>query len=195
MAERAHPDLPGFKDKCFGLKKSIYKKNLYKRYQFCNKYIENKIVLDIPCGTGWGTSLLKKAKEIYAVDNSPEAIEYAQKLFKRRNIHYELGDMSSLQFDDYFFDVVICLEGFEHVPKEVGLKFLDEAVRVLKKDGSLIMTVPVLTDGKHSGNPYHLNEPSVGELQEILRARFLFVYYDIIKGPEGEIVYFVGTPK
>jgi len=195
MAERAHPDLPGFKDKCFGLRKSVYKKNLYKRYRFCNKYIEGKTILDVPCGTGWGTSLLKKAKEIYAVDNSPEAIEYAQNNFKKKNIHYQLGDMSSLRFDDHFFDVVICLEGFEHVPKEVGLKFLDEAVRVLKKEGSLIMTVPVLTDGKHSGNPYHLYEPSIEELRKILSDRFHFTYFETVKGPESQIVYFVGNTK
>lgn len=195
MAERAHPDLPGFKDKWFGLKKSVYKKNLYKRYHFCNKYIEGKTILDVPCGTGWGTSLLKKAKEIYAVDNSPEAIEYAQNNFKRKNIHYKLGDMSSLQFDDHFFDAVICLEGFEHVPKEVGLKFLDEAVRVLKKEGLLIMTIPVLTDGKHSGNPYHLYEPSIEELREILSDRFHSMYFETVKGPESPIVYFVGNTK
>ena len=195
MAERAHPDLPGFKDRWFGLKKSVYKKNLYKRYRFCNKYIEGKTILDVPCGTGWGTSLLKKAKEIYAVDNSPEAIEYAQNNFKRKNIHYQLGDMSSLQFDDHFFDAVICLEGFEHVHKDVGIKFLDEAKRVLKRGGLLIMTVPVLTDGKHSGNPHHLYEPSIEELRKTLSDRFHFMYFETVVGPESKIVYFVGNTK
>ena len=59
MAERAHPEHKGFKDKFFGLFKNKYKQNLYKRYLFCNDYISNKIVLDVPCGTGWGTSLLR----------------------------------------------------------------------------------------------------------------------------------------
>jgi 2-polyprenyl-3-methyl-5-hydroxy-6-metoxy-1,4-benzoquinol methylase len=195
MAERAHPDLPGFKDKWFGLKKSKYKSNLYRRYEFCNKYIMDKVILDIPCGTGWGTSLLKNAKMIYAVDIAPEAIEYATEHFRMKNVVYELGDMLSLRFDSGFFDAIVCLEGFEHVPRETGLKFLDEASRTLKKDGLLIMTVPILTTGKHSGNPYHLYEPSLEELQETLTQRFSFVFFETIDGPESQIVYFVGKTK
>ncbi len=73
MAERAHPEDPGFKDKMLGLKENRYKKKLYDRYKFCNNFINGKSVLDIPCGVGWGTSLLKKAKSIIGIDISSEA--------------------------------------------------------------------------------------------------------------------------
>jgi ubiquinone/menaquinone biosynthesis C-methylase UbiE len=195
MAERAHPDLPGFRDKLLGLKKSVYRKNLYRRYEFCNKYIKDKTVLDIPCGTGWGTSLLKGAKHIYALDIAQDAIEYARSHFSRGNISYEVGDMARLQFDDGLLDVIICLEGFEHVAEDVGMKFLSEAGRVLKQGGILIMTVPVLTNGKHSGNPHHIYEPSIENLQSSLHERFLFIHWDVVQGPESEIVYFVGKPR
>lgn len=195
MAERAHPDLPGFKDKLFGLKKSKYKTALYRRYQFCNSYIRGKEILDIPCGTGWGTSLLRGATTVYAVDRAADAIEYARAKFKGKNVVYSVGDMAALDFGDLSLDGVICLEGFEHVPREVGLAFLSEACRVLKKGGLLIMTVPILTDGKHSGNPYHLFEPSYDEILEILASRFRIKFFELVQGPESEIVYFVGTPK
>jgi len=192
MAERAHPQDPGFRDKWFGLKKSVYKQNLFKRYAFCNDYIKDKIVLDIPCGVGWGTARLKKAQKIYGLDIAPEAISYAQKHFGRRNIEYQVGNMEKIPFSDNFFDVVICLEGFEHVDKDVGLKFIGEAKRVLKKDGLIIMTVPILTNGKHSGNPYHSYEPPMEELQDLLRNNFEVIFFEVVKGPDSEIVKIVG---
>lgn len=195
MAERAHPDLPGFRDKLLGLKKSKYKKALIRRYKFCNAYIAGKEVLDIPCGTGWGTYLLRGANKIHAIDRAPDAIDYARKHFQRDTIVYTVGDMAALGFSEGSLDTVICLEGFEHVPQDVGLTFLAEACRVLKKDGILIMTVPILTDGKHSGNPYHLFEPSYDEIIDILSRRFRFRFFELVPGPESEIVYFVGTPK
>lgn len=194
MAERAHPEDPGFKDKWFGLMKNKYKKNLLERYYFCNKYILGKTVLEIPCGVGWGTSLLKGAKQIHALDISEEAIRYANARFKKNNIVYNIGDMTNLDYVDDYFDVVICLEGYEHVTKDVGLSFLSEAARVLTKNGLLIMTVPLITNGKHSGNPYHLYEPTQEELQDILMARFIYKYYEIVVGPDGDLAWFVGTP-
>lgn len=195
MAERAHPEDPGFKDKWFGLVKNKYKKNLFDRYAFCNGYIADKVVLEIPCGVGWGTSLLKGYKHITALDISEEAIRYAKSSFGNKNICFKVGDMTKLSFNDNYFDVVVCLEGYEHVTKDVGLCFIKEAKRVLKDDGKLIMTVPLITDGKHSGNPYHLYEPTLTEIQEILTADFLYTRFEIIKGPESDIAWFVGTPK
>jgi ubiquinone/menaquinone biosynthesis C-methylase UbiE len=195
MAERAHPDLPGFKDKWFGLKKSVYKQRLFDRYRFCNRFVKGKIVLEIPCGVGWGTSLLKGARKIHAVDISEEAVEYAKKNFNRPNVVYQTGDMSAIPFENAHFDLIICLEGFEHVRKEIALKFLEESRRVLKPEGLLIMTVPILTNGRHSGNPYHLFEPSLEELQDILAARFKLRHFEVFQGPDSEIVKFVGIFK
>lgn len=192
MAERAHPEDPGFQNKWFGLKRNVYRENMFKRYAFCNQFIKDKTVLDIPCGVGWGTSTLKRAKKIYGVDIAPDAIEYASNHFKKKNIEYQVGDMVSMPFPDAFFDVVICLEGFEHVAREISVSFIREAQRVLKMDGLLIMTTPLLTEGKHSGNPYHLFEPSIEEFSEIVQDNFETVHLEIFQGPESQVVKFVG---
>src|SRR4030042_3275907 len=120
MAERAHPDLNGFKDKLFGLIKSPYKKNLYSRYEFCNKYIKNKVVLDIPCGMGWGTSLLKGYKSLFGVDIGKEAIKEAKNRYPGMN--FKVGSMINIEFKDSFFDVIVCLEGLEHITFLEGQK-------------------------------------------------------------------------
>ena len=186
MAERAHPEELGFKDRWFGLKRSKYKKKLYERYKFTNKFIKVKKVLDIPCGVGWGTSLLKKADFIIGIDISKEAINYAKKHYEKKNREFYVGNMQSIPLEDDSIDVVICLEGFEHVSKDIGVRFIEESKRVLKPDGLLIMTCPVLSEyGRPTGNPYHLSEYPEYELIEMLNKNFRILYLERIKGPDG----------
>lgn len=186
MAERAHPEDPGFKDKFLGLIRSKYKQKLYERYNFCNQYIKSKKVLDIPCGVGWGTSLLKKAAFIIGIDISSEAIDYAKKHYANKNRKFYLGEMPSIPLKDNSIDVVICLEGFEHVPLYIGTRFIDESKRVLKRGGLLIITCPVFNEkGKTTGNPYHLSEYPEYELIKILNENFKMLSLERIKGPDG----------
>ena len=193
MAERAHPDDSGFKNKFFGFKKNPYQEALKNRYNYCNDYIQNKVVIDIPCGTGWGTAMLKGYKKITGIDISEEAIEFAKKRYPLPNVDFTTGSMEKIDMDDNSLDVVICLEGFEHVEKEIGIKFLNEAKRVLKNKGLIIMTSPVLDEnGKGSGNPYHLCEYPEKELRELLDKKFNVIKFKKVDGPELPIVYFVG---
>jgi ubiquinone/menaquinone biosynthesis C-methylase UbiE len=186
MAERAHPEDPGFRDKCVGLIRSKYKQKLYERYKFCNKYIKGKTVLDIPCGVGWGASLLRGAESIIGIDISDEAISYAKEHYETKNRTFCVGDMESITVEDNSIDVVVCLEGFEHVREDIGIRFLEESKRVLKPDGSLIMTCPVLNEyGEPTGNPYHLYEYPEYELIEMLNKNFRIWLLKRIKGPDG----------
>ena len=186
MAERAHPEDPGFRDRFFGLIRSKYKQKLYERYTFCNKYIKRKKVLDIPCGVGWGTSLLKRPTFIAGIDISYEAIDYAKKHYENKNRKFYVGVMQSIPLKDSSIDAVTCLEGFEHVSKDIGARFIEESKRVLKPDGLLILTCPVLNEyGQSTGNPYHLCEYPEYELIEILNENFRILRLERIKGPDG----------
>lgn len=84
---------------------------------------------------GWGTSLLKRASFIIGIDVSEEAIDYAKKHYENKNRKFYVGDMQSIPLKDDFVDVVICLEGFEHISKDIGTRFIDESKRVLKWGG------------------------------------------------------------
>lgn len=186
MAERAHPEEPGFKDRFFGLIKSKYKKALYKRYRFCNSYIKGKKVLDIPCGVGWGTSLLKGADIIIGIDISKKAVFYAKTHYKNEFRKFCAGDMQSIILKNDSIDVIICLEGFEHISRNIGCEFLEECKRVLRSEGILIMTCPVLNKyNKPSGNPYHLYEYPEHELIEMLNNNFRILDLERLKGPDG----------
>lgn len=186
MSERAHPEDPGFRDKFFGLIKSKYKQKLYERYNFCNKYVRKKKVLDIPCGVGWGTSLLKRTTFVIGIDISNDAIDYAKKHYENKNRKFYVGDMQSIPLKDDSIDLIICLEGFEHVTKNTGTRFIEESKRVLRPDGLLIMTCPVLNEyGRLTGNPYHLCEYLEYELIEMLNEKFRILSLERIDGPDG----------
>jgi len=187
MAERAHPYHEGFKDRWCGLKRNPYRRKLYERYRFCNGYIAGKAVLDVPCGTGWGTSLLGGYRFALGVDISEDAVAFASEHYQRRgDLRFCVGDMASLPVDDDAVDVLICLEGFEHVAREIGAAFVRETKRVVRRGGLLIMTCPILDDrGKDSGNPHHVYEYPERELIEIFNEGFRILSLERLEGPDG----------
>lgn len=186
MAERAHPEDKGFKDKFFGLIKNKYKQKLYERYNFCSAFIKDKKILDIPCGVGWGTSLLEKANFVIGIDVSVEAIDYARKHYDNVNRKFYVAAMESIPFKNDSIDIIICLEGFEHITKDKGLHFIEEVKRILKAKGLLIISCPILdARGKPTGNPYHCCEYPEYELGKIFKDNFQISRLDKITGPDG----------
>lgn len=186
MAERAHPEGKGF------MEGSIYRDNFFKRYNYAAQYTKDKDIIDIPCGVGWGTSILP-AKSKIGIDISKEAIDYA--LGHYPDILFKVGRMEDIHLESESIDVVVCLEGFEHVSKDIGISFLYETTRLLRKDGLLVLSCPIiLPGGKHSENPHHIYEPTIAEIFEILCAKFSLIKAEIFHNIDNPIMYFVGEP-
>jgi SAM-dependent methyltransferase len=68
VAERAHPDDPAFRG-------TIYEACLRERYAFCLPFVHGRDVLDVPCGTGWGSSLLSGYASLTGLDIDRDAID------------------------------------------------------------------------------------------------------------------------
>jgi len=186
MAERAHPEGKGF------MEGSVYRDNFFKRYNYAAEYTKGKDILDIPCGVGWGTSILP-AKSKIGIDISPESIRYA--LTHYTDAVFLTGRMEDIHLSSNSIDVVVCLEGFEHVSKDVGLSFLMETARILREDGLLVLSCPVVPPGgKHSGNPHHVYEPTIAEIFEILYSEFSLIKAEIFPSIDNPILHFVGKP-
>ncbi|OGK62475.1 hypothetical protein A2334_05560 [Candidatus Roizmanbacteria bacterium RIFOXYB2_FULL_38_10] len=141
------------------------------RYQFVSKYIKGKTVLDVACGSGYGSYIIANsgAKKVYAADCDSKTISYAKKRYPHDNINYICTDAAKLSVANCLIDVVVSFETIEHLSKPK--LFLKEMYRLLKRTGICIISTP----NKHCSledNPYHLKEYTFSEFTNILEQYF-----------------------
>ncbi|RLC40085.1 MAG: hypothetical protein DRH33_01040 [Candidatus Nealsonbacteria bacterium] len=98
-------------------------------------------VLDLGCGNGRFFEILKdKGVDYIGVDFSERLIEIAKKRYPQ--VKFQVADALNLPFPNNFFDKVYTIAVLHHIPsKEFRQRFLEEAKRVLKPGGLLILTV------------------------------------------------------
>ena len=100
-------------------------------------------VLDIGCGTGFGTEgLLEEVDTVYGLDQSPHQLEKAYEKFGKRDgpVNFHLGDAERLPFRDDAFDVVWSSGSIEYWPNPV--EALEECRRVAKPGGQVLIVGP-----------------------------------------------------
>jgi O-antigen biosynthesis protein len=136
-------------------------------------------VLDGACGTGYGTSLLRRAGagSVEGVDLSEESIEEARILFGAAGVVFRHADLLDLQFPDESFDAVVSFESIEHVDDDA--RYVAEMRRVLKRGGVFLcstpnrtVTNPGTTIDERPYNPYHVREYTAEELRTKLAVEF-----------------------
>lgn len=101
-------------------------------------------VLDIGCGPGrMVIDLMKRDNTVYGVDISEEMLRIADENIRKEGVggehHLSQGNIESLDFDDNFFDQVVCAGVIEYLKEDD--KAVRELNRVLKEGGTLILTV------------------------------------------------------
>lgn len=100
-------------------------------------------ILEIGCGTGnnlWFAS--REGFSVFGLDGSKTAIEFAEGRFKNEGLKGEfiVGDMTSLPYEDSFFDIIYDRAAMTLVPKKKVVEVVSEVNRVLKKDGVFFCT-------------------------------------------------------
>ncbi|MFH1598267.1 MAG: class I SAM-dependent methyltransferase [Patescibacteria group bacterium] len=143
------------------------------RYFFAGQFVKNKVVLDIACGTGYGSHHLleKGASQVVGLDISQEAIEYARRKYQNDKLEFIQRDVMDIPSPNDYFDVVVSFETIEHIQNQEG--FLKEAKRVLKKDGLLIISSPNALVVP-PGNIFHVKELAPKEFNNLLSSHFKF---------------------
>lgn len=151
------------------------------RYLIAEKYCKNKAVLDIACGAGYGSHhLAKTAKHVTGVDISEESIEYARGKYRKDNLDYLTGSVENIPVADTSIDVIVSFETIEHIAADLQKCFMEEARRVLKHDGILIISTPdklYYTDKKGDKNHFHIKEFYESEFVAFLNSHFKYVSY------------------
>ncbi|HQP91397.1 MAG TPA: class I SAM-dependent methyltransferase, partial [Candidatus Omnitrophota bacterium] len=142
----------------------------YAAYKYASGFSKGKKVLDAGCGMGYGSAVLSEnAFLCIGVDRCPEAVDFAKKTYKADNLYFLGMAVEQLGFKDGAFDLISSLQVIEHLTDPV--KYLNEATRVLDKDGVFIVSTP---NKERSGgslnplNPYHTREFSGRELESLL---------------------------
>lgn len=145
---------------------------LYQRYHFAYQFCRSKDILEVACGGGIGLGYLaKSAKRIIGGDIDEKILEILKKTYKNKgNIRIVRFCAEHIPFTDKSFDTVLLYEAIYYVRRPD--KFVQEAARVLRNNGKLIVC-SVNKDWKDF-NPSPMSEKyfSVPELYSLLHQVF-----------------------
>ncbi|HBT51147.1 MAG TPA: hypothetical protein DEA49_03415 [Petrotoga sp.] len=144
------------------------------RYSFVSEFIKKSdVILDAACGFGYGAAYFSKfCKNVYALDLAEDNIKFGENTYSFKNINWILGDVTSLPFENDKFDVYVSFETFEHLPLHTIDNYIEEAIRVVKKDGLFILSTPNRETRQNIHNPFHIKEYTFQELSSILKQYF-----------------------
>jgi SAM-dependent methyltransferase len=144
------------------------------RYAFAARLAAGKRVLDLGCGTGYGTAELANcATEAMGVDIAAEAIDYASAHYPAA--HFIKVSAAELPFPNAAFDLVTSFELIEHLSDYRTL--LGQARRVLHPAGLFIVSTPnklyyAEARGNSGPNPFHAHEFEYAEFAAALQEFF-----------------------
>jgi SAM-dependent methyltransferase len=127
------------------------------RYAFAAKCIGSSgRILDLACGVGYGSRLLKDAiahASVTGVDISSSAIEYAHQRYSAPGLTFI--ESGAMVYHAELFDAVVSLETIEHL--QYPAAFIQHVSRNLLKPGGIFVgSVPVTPS--MDANPHHLTD-------------------------------------
>jgi SAM-dependent methyltransferase len=150
-------------------------------YGFARRYVVGKVVADIGWeDVGFGSNLLAgTAKSVVGLTGSAEAADLARAVYPAPNAEYKRVELPELPYPEDHFDVVVAFGTVENLDRPEDL--VQEARRVLKQDGVLVVSAPDkrgFVDGRNpEGTGYRRGMYAV-EFQELLESYFgrVFMY-------------------
>ena len=141
-------------------------------YEYALQFAEHKRVLDVGCGTGYGSKLLAaRASSVLGLDQDTNAISYSREHSGAQNIRFVQGNAEELAFRDEF-DVAVSFQVIEHVDDTDD--FVRRIKEAVKTGGTILLTTPNARDKgtRPSDNPFHVNEMNHREFSELLTRHF-----------------------
>lgn len=144
------------------------------RYEIATNYVLGKRVLDIACGSGYGSQMLRVAgaSSVVGVDISSQIVEYAQKQYQIPGIDFICSDAEQFECSEPF-DVIVSFETIEHLKDPTS--FLKQLHNYLATNGVLIISVP-LGETRHF-DPYHLHAFTQDQIFTLLETTGFCVDY------------------
>jgi hypothetical protein len=155
------------------------------RYRRCIALAERTggVWWDVGCGSGYGTYMMPADVQCGFDKQYPEDRLLHGHDFYKADIA-QAGWSSEARNTP---DVILCIETLEHLHKPEQDGLIREFANRLHPDGIVVIACPLGT-GKSGTNPWHMHEPSEGELYELLFNHFGEVWvgleaYESTSGP------------
>ena len=146
------------------------------RYEYVSDAARGKRVLDLACGSGYGSAILARtAARVVGVDVSPDAVAVAAVRYAGADVRFLCGDARRVPLAPEQFDLVTSFETIEHLPDGDIDAYLDEVHRVLVPGGRVFVSTPDRDSyslGGATGNPFHLHEFNREEFTARIGRRF-----------------------
>ncbi|MCA0985100.1 class I SAM-dependent methyltransferase [Halobacillus yeomjeoni] len=172
------------------------------RYQFSLPYMNGR-VLDLSCGSGYGTHLIakrckSKIDEIIGVDIDEEIIDYAKGKYFHPKSSFVVEDAVHPHLVKTLgtFDVIVSFETYEHIEEEECL--LRNYYDLLKPGGTLILSTP-FGEGKgmECKYPFHVHQITPAEFRGLFQhysnRQFFYQNGVLIEPPRPEVYYPLGV--
>jgi len=147
-------------------------RRLSHRYHLAAALSRDKDVLEIACGAGMGLGYLARtARRVVGGDIDRRVLAFAEERYRgRRNIELAKFDAQELPFAGRSFDVVLLFEAIYYLPRPE--KFITEAKRVLRPEGTLVICSVNKDWPDFNPSPLSTAYFSAAELERLLRPHF-----------------------
>jgi ubiquinone/menaquinone biosynthesis C-methylase UbiE len=123
--------------------KGVLSNRQKRRSQVVKKCLTNnsKTILDIGCAEGFATNfIIDKNTFVVGIELNFDYLLIAKS--KVKGVFFINASIDHLPFRDNYFDGVSILEVLEHLPSELQHRGLQEANRVLRSSGIMVISVP-----------------------------------------------------
>jgi 2-polyprenyl-3-methyl-5-hydroxy-6-metoxy-1,4-benzoquinol methylase len=133
-----------------------HKEHVY-RYDWIKDLVRGKSVLDIACGTGYGSFKMAEeggAASVKACDIDAKTVKYASIRNRHPRITFEVANAETISFQNEF-DIITSFETIEHVSRPED--FLRNANKALKPEGTFVVSTPIsaMEEDRSPANTYH----------------------------------------
>lgn len=127
-------------------------------------------ILDAPCGEGYGSRMLKACGYVIGLDVDAPTIDHARKTYRGTGgPFFYCADIPAWQNPGCIgFDVVVCLEGIEHVSREAGPAWIEAFAREAVCPGARLYISSPNPQTSRSNSRYHIHEYRPGALLDLV---------------------------
>lgn len=167
------------------------------RYNLALEYCVGKDVIDIACGSGYGTYMLSWVADwVRGYDIDEESIDRARSTYHGKKHSFEVADLSTIDVKPA--DTVVCFETIEHLKDLENTK--QQLLRLAKTGGHLVYSLPLNEQEGFNEHHFHtFTEQEAFDLfsdQEVVFASVqMGVNFNPPKIYGNQFSYFVGVVK